>query len=208
MKLYLSSYRVPVPEALFELVGKNPAEIKMALIPNAKDYYAERAWNFKTNQAIEYMKHLGFIVEVVDLRKFDNAQEVKSALQDFDIVWANGGNTFNLLYEMKRSGFDKAIKELLAEGKVYGGESAGALVAGNTVKGSEYADEPEFAEKVTWDGLKLTDHFVLPHVDNTDFGDAIQKAKDEHANDPTMILLNDNQAMIVDDTGVRTLSSD
>lgn len=42
MKLYLSSYRIPTPEDLFKLVGEDPHDISVALIPNAMDYYAER----------------------------------------------------------------------------------------------------------------------------------------------------------------------
>jgi len=56
-----------------------------------------------------------------------------------------GGNTYVLRYEMRRSGFDVIIKDLLAAGIVYGGDSAGALVAGLSIAGVESADEPEFA---------------------------------------------------------------
>lgn len=197
MKLYLSSHRVPNLTALLELTGKPSQDVRLALIPNAKDYYAGKARAFKRRQSREYFEMLGFKVSVIDLTQFDNGEDLKAALSNFDIVWATGGNTFILRYEMRRSGFDEIITSLLDEGAVYGGESAGAIVAGNSLDGVEYADEPDFAEEVIKYGLKLTNHFVLPHVDSADFLEAIDKARQLHINDNSTIELTDTQAMVV-----------
>lgn len=51
MKFYLSSYHIPSPDDLFALVGKEPAETKVGLIANAKDYYATRARAYKVKLA-------------------------------------------------------------------------------------------------------------------------------------------------------------
>lgn len=67
----------------------------------------------------------------------------------------NGGNTFSLRYEMKRSGFEGAIRQLLDDGIVYGGDSARALVAGLSIAGIESVDRPEFAEEIINEGLGL-----------------------------------------------------
>jgi dipeptidase E len=109
-----------------------------------------------------------------------------------------GGNTFCLRYEMRRSGFEDIIKKLLENGLVYGGESAGCLVAGTNLKGVEFADPLEFAEAIIWEGLGLVPHFVLPHVGNEDLGEAIEKAREMHKDDPELITLTDQQAFLVD----------
>lgn len=200
MKLYLSSYRIPTPMDLFDLLRTAPDQVKVALIPNAKDYLADRAWNFKTNEAIEYFKKLGFgQVDVVDLRKYKQTSILESKLADYDLVWANGGNTFCLLYEMKRIGFGPIMKKLLDNGVVFGGESAGALVAGTTIKGSEAADEPGFSEEVHWDALKLTNHILIPHVDNKMFEESLKPMIDMYKDkdDNTVVLLKDNQALVI-----------
>lgn len=173
MKLYLSSYRVPTPEDLRALVGKSPADTKLAFIPNAQDYYAERARAFKVGGIAGYFNELGYKPDIVDLRDFDEPEILRQRLAAFDLVWVLGGNTFNLLYEMKRSGFSDIINELVEGGLVYAGESAGAVVAGTDVRGIELADEPGYAEEVTAEGLKLLPHFILPHIDNDEYAEAM-----------------------------------
>lgn len=197
MKLYLSSYRIPTPNDLSRLLQKELSEVTVALIPNAKDYYVERARNFKVNDLVQYMEKLGLKVDVIDLRQFNDPNSLKEKLSKYDLVWAMGGNTYMLRYEMKRSGFDQVIKGLLDSGIVYGGDSAGALVACASIAGVETADEPEFAEEVILDGLNLMPAIVLPHVDNPEFADVLPIFRNVH-HDKRIIELKDSQAVVVD----------
>lgn len=198
MKLFLTSYRVPAPEALFKLIGKEPAEVSIAIIPNAGDYYAERPRQIKFQDKVDYFKELGVLnVKVVDLQKYDSESELKKEFDGVDLIWASGGNTFMLRQQMKRSGFDDVIHGLLDSGVVYGGESAGALVAGNSLKGVEHADDPRFIEEEIVDGLSLINNYVLPHVGSPMFGDSIDKALADHKDDDTLIQLTDEQALLV-----------
>lgn len=197
MKLYLSSYRVPTPSDLFALIGKRPDQTKVAIIPNAKDYYAEKPRAMKTQDVVDYFSELGVSAEVVDLNDYSNPNVLKEKLKTYDLVWVNGGNTFMLRHQLRRSGFEKVIAELIESGVVYGGESAGALVAGNSLKGIEDADEARFADELIWDGLALVDKFVLPHVGNSPYGAGIDKAREAHSDDPTLVELTDTQAYVV-----------
>ena len=197
MKLYLSSYRIPVLEALTSLIGKEPKETKVALISNAKDYYVERPRTCTINKTLGYFDALGFQTSNIDLRDYTSSEMLVRNLQGYDLIWASGGNTFMLRHEMKRSGFDQAIRELLDAGKVYGGESAGAIVAGKSLHGIEYADEKEFAEEIIWDGIGLVDSFVLPHVGSADFATAVEEARAIHLNKLDIVELTDSQAYIV-----------
>lgn len=195
MKLYLSSIRIPAPQELSKLIGKQLTDVKVALIPNAKDYYTKRPKDFTVNDLVEYMKDMGLKVDVVDLRDYNKADNLKDKLADYDLIWAMGGNTFMLRYEMKRSGFDAIIRDLLDEGIAYGGDSAGALVAGTSIAGIEAADEPAFAEEVIEDGLNLVPFVVMPHIDNPEFADVMPVVKKLHKN---MIELKDSEAVIFD----------
>lgn len=197
MKLYLGSYRVPTPQDLIELVGKPAKQIKVALIPNAKDYYAKRARDYKNNQLVEYFKNLGLHADIVDLADFEQAT-LKEKLQNYDVVWAVGGNTFCLRHQMKRSGFEDIIQELLEAGIVYGGDSAGAVVVGPTLKGTETADIPEFSEEIIWEGLGLTDKIIIPHADNIQFVDDLKPMLEMYKDNPNTVVLNDNQAYVID----------
>jgi dipeptidase E len=194
----LTSYRIPSPNALFNLLEKKPGNIRTAVIPNAKDYYAERARNFKIGETNQYLSNLGFQPETVDLREYRDSEKLKQALESFDFIWVSGGNTFCLRHEMKESGFEKIIKSVLAKGVVYGGESAGALVAGSSLKGIESADEPAFAESVIDNGLKLVPFYILPHAGNAMFEQSNMEVREQHANDPNLIELTDSEALVID----------
>lgn len=203
MKLYLSSIGIPAPEALTALLGKPFSKTTVALIPNAKDYYSKRAWDFTINSRIEYMKDLGFNIEVVDLKDYTESA-LKNKLSNYDLIWAMGGNTFMLRYEMKRSGFDEIIQDSLNQGVVYGGDSAGALVAGLSINGIEAADEPGFAEEVIESGMGIVPFSILPHADNPEFSEVVPTFKELHQ-DEEIIELNDSQAVIFEDGAYRII---
>ena len=171
----------------------------MAIIVNAKDFKKDTAEReFKLNNLKDYLEDFGFKATFVDLKNYLNAKEVEAALRNYDLIWAAGGNTFVLLHEMVRSGFDKAIKFLLADDIVYGGESAGAVVAGISLKGIELADDPDEAKGVIWEGLGLVERIIVPpHADNVEFQDNVAKIKALHRSSKKLIILNDNQALVI-----------
>lgn len=206
MKLYLSSVRIPSPDDLAALLGKSLNATSVALIPNSKDCFVERARNYLVNDIVTYMKQLGLNVEIIDLREYDDVKELEQKLASRDLIWAMGGNTFSLRYEMKRSGFDKIIRPLVDGGVVYGGDSAGALVAGLSIAGIESADRPEFAEEIIEDGLGLVPFFVLPHVDGPSYANVVPVFRELHK-DGNILELKDSQAAIFDGDSCRIVNT-
>ena len=208
MKLYLSSKSIASPDELAKLVGKNLDSISVALIPNSKDFLAERARNFLINEFMTFMQQLGLNVEIVDLREYSDVNKLKEKLAGYDLVWAMGGNTFNLRYEMRRSGFESIIRELLEVGVVYGGDSAGATVAGISLQGIEFADKPQFAEEIITEGLNLVPYFFLPHVDSPAYAHIVPAFDDLHKGSENIIKLKDSQAFIADGDSHRLINPD
>lgn len=206
MKLYLSSVRIPSPDELAALLGKPLDTVSVALIPNSKDCFVERARNYLVNDFVVYMERVGLTVEVVDLRDYNDAETLKQKLANYDLIWAMGGNTFSLRYEMKRSGFETIIRQLVDEGIVYGGDSAGALVVGLSIAGIESADRPEFAEEVVEDGLKLIPFCVLPHADSLGYAKVVSVFKGLHQ-DNEVIEIRDSQAVIFDGDSRRIVNA-
>lgn len=202
MKLYLSSIEIPTPDDLAELLGKPLNETSVAVIPNAQDYYSDRARAYKNKIFAETLSSLGMKTETVDLRGYDDEEKLLEKLKAFDLIWARGGNTFCLRYEMRRSGFETIIRDLLKAGVIYGGDSAGALVAGPAINGIESADIPEFAEEVINEGLGLVPYIVLPHIDNPEFTEAVGTVLALH-DENEIIKLKDNQAVIFTDDKYR-----
>lgn len=80
-----------------------------------------------------------------------------------------GGNTFILRRAMQQSGFDEIITQLVQAAEfVYGGFSAGAVVAGASLDGIQLDDDPVtvplgYSPKVIWEGLGLCNFMVVPH---------------------------------------------
>jgi dipeptidase E len=136
-------------------------------------------------------------VTVVDLLDYaGKPDELREVLREFDVVWARGGNTFCLREVMQASGFDTIIADVVQSGVVFAGDSAGACVAGTDLHGAELADDPEFAEKIVWDGLNLTPHYLLPHADNEEMSDFSEQMIADRGKDPETVILNDNQAWV------------
>lgn len=197
MKLYLSSYRIPTPDELFALLGKSPVDCKVAIIPNAKDYKLPEERAASLDELIYDLAKFGFKTEVVDLRDYEEAETLHEALKGADVIWAAGGNTFVLRAEMHRSGFDQIVRQLLEGGVVYCGESAGAIVAGPTLEGSEIGDDPGHADEVIKEGLGLTDKIIVPHADSPEFIEYINHMKQQYAGDSRVVYLNDDQALVI-----------
>lgn len=201
MKLYLSSYRIPNAASLLKLVGKEPRDIKVAIIPNAKDYYSDFVKSLKNKELLKDLELIGLTnCETLDLNKFSasKSDELRNKLKEFDLIWVNGGNTFCLRYAMQKSGFDGIITDVLDEGVVYGGESAGAIVAGDTMHGAEFADQPEFTEEQIYDGLNLVESFIVPHTDSPKYAEVKAQIIDTQKDHPSVVQLKDSEALVVD----------
>lgn len=198
MKLYLSSYRVPTPEDLFGLLDKPAIECRAAIIPNAKDYKLPEERAASLDDLIVYISGWGIICDVIDLREYDDdAASLEQTLSGYDLVWAAGGNTFILREEMRRSGFEAAIQPILEGGVTYVGESAGAIVAGASLEGSEVADDIELVDEVIHEGLGFVDRIVVPHADSPDFVEYVNTMKKRFKDNSQVLFINDDQAFVV-----------
>jgi hypothetical protein len=199
MRLYLSSCTVPAPDQLFALIGKEPAETNIALIPNALDCYIRRIRMLRITEAREMFRSLGVEKRpaVISLKHFADPRlkdHQYLALKHYDLIWVLGGNTFMLRDAMAQTGFDDILRRLLNEDAVvYGGASAGAVVAGASLRHIAALDKPEFAEYIVWDGLKLLDKTILPHADTPAFAKTVAKLTQERDD---VIFLGDRQVLI------------
>ena len=174
MRLYLSSYRLgDSAGALLALVGNGA---RAAIVSNALDYVpaaTRAAYRAEISDPIADFAALGIYAQDLDLKEyFGDPDRLENALRGVDLVWAMGGNTFILRRAMAQSGFDTVITELLArDAIVYGGFSAGAVVASPSLNGIELMDDPNeipagYDPAVVWDGLGLVDYAIVPHFDS------------------------------------------
>lgn len=171
MRLYLSSYRVgDRAGSLLALLGSGK---RAAVIENALDHVSPGAREIYRNEAYDpytELASLGIAGTPFDLRQyFGHPDALQEALAAFDLVWVVGGNAFVLRRAMKASGFDDVIVRMLDNDEiVYGGFSAGAVVAAPSLSGIHLMDDPDavpagYDPEPVWDGLGLIDHAIVPH---------------------------------------------
>lgn len=209
MKLFLSSMAISKEQsdAFARLVGKKPKDIRLALIENAADVYGADSidWVIENREAI---KARGYKVELVDLREYKGRQlDLRTKLASKDVVWLGGGNTFYLRWILKDVGADNIIKELVQNGMIYGGGSAGAIVAGPTLKFFENADDPKESPEVIVEGLNLTKKVVVPHIRNKDYGGIVCSiSKSLQRDGYETIEITDEQVAVIDGNNIQILS--
>ena len=200
MKLFLSSQAISKEQAphLTELVGKPAGSIRLAAIENAADVEAgPKPWLLRNRQMIE--SH-GFDVKYVDLRHYaSDIESLQRTLTDRDVLWFGGGNTFYLRWLIHDLGIENILRNFIEGEKVYGGGSAGSIIAGPTLKHFEAADDIRESPEVLWGGLALTDKVILPHMDNAKYASLMREIDDKlQADGYQTVPLTDMQALVVD----------
>ena len=172
MTVYLSSFMIgDHVDRLLALAGGPGA--RMAVITNALDYISfedQLAYCREAQDLDEYFAGFGFDPSLIDLRYYFGRREaLRAMLLRHRIVWAVGGNAFLLRRAMRDSGFDLLIGELLEAGVIYAGWSAGACVAGDSLRAVGQMDATNVSASgyttsdIIWEGLGLVPFTVLPH---------------------------------------------
>ncbi len=200
MKLFLASIAAETLEYLEEILPKKPKECKVIFIPTAADPYEDKSFVEKDRKKLV---ELGYNIEDFDIKNKDENKLLKK-FNDIDAIFVAGGNSFYLLEKMQESGFDKIIKDLIGEGMVYVGSSAGAVVVGPSIEPIKSLDDPSKALNLkSFTGLNLVDFVPLPHFDNEKYGPICKKAMEEYKDKFKILPIKDQQAAIVEDNSVR-----
>lgn len=154
------------------------------------------------------LEDLGIIVKELDVAT-ETLEEITATLKKNDFIYVTGGNTFFLLQELKRSGADKLILEEIAKGKLYIGESAGAVIMSPNISYIQSMDSVKKATNLTnYDALNLVDFYMLPHYNNAPFKEVTQKIVANYAGKPTMRPISNQEAIFVRDKEVSIKSLD
>ena len=179
------------------MLTKSPPDTRVIFIPTAADPYPDK-WFIEADK--KQWQELGFNILELDL-KGKKERELRNLLKGFDIVYIAGGNTFYLLEKVLESGFDVVIKELLENGVIYAGGSAGAIIAGPTIEPIRVFDDLKAAPNLkSYAGLGLVDFIVLPHYsrDKLHNRQHDQIIKEWNKKGYMLIPLTNDQAIVVE----------
>ena len=163
MRLFLSSWRLDKrAQALTQLVG---AGVRTAVVLNALDNLSDFPRAERLEEERRVLEMLDLPAFELDLRAyFGEHAALRTALHGVGLIWVTGGNVFVLREAIRRSGLEDFIGERLrSEALAYGGYSAGACVAGPTLRGLEIVDDATAVNEPIWEGLGLVKCSIAPH---------------------------------------------
>jgi dipeptidase E len=194
MKLFLSSAGIKpeTKESFLKLLGKNPKEMTVAFIPTACDPEPDKSY---VQWTIDQIEEVGLKCFTVDL-KGENENSLKKKLEKADIICVNGGNTFYLLDQVKKSGFDKIIRSLLNKGKIYFGVSAGSYIACSTIEAAKWKKlgDPDVVGSNDLSSIRLCNFLIVAHYSEKYYDDVERGATTTKY---PVVALTDQQAVIV-----------
>lgn len=198
-KIFLASSFKDVAE-LFVKFENNLHGKTVTFIPTAS--LVEKV-TFYVNAGRKALEKLGLIVDILEISTA-TSDEIAAKIKGNDFIYVTGGNTFFLLQELKRTGADKLIIEEVAAGKLYIGESAGAMV---TTANTEYAKVMDQVAKASdlasFDALGLVDFYPIPHYNNAPFKKIAQKIVDDYSSVLNLSPISNHEAILVENDNVR-----
>jgi dipeptidase E len=202
MKLLLTSAGLShkvIGRALQQLVGRPASETTVAFITTAA--HAEGGnQHWVIRQLVDLWQYGFSWIDIVDPSA--DGVDWRSRLAEVDVLYLTGGNTFHLLDQVRKTGFDNWLRENI-EKKVYVGGSASTILMTPTiaVAGLEPGDEnlPGLTDLT---GLGYVDFEIEPHC-NVARLEAVKAYADTTANpiyaidDTTAIQVVDGKVTVV-----------
>lgn len=157
--LFLASYFAFASDLLLPILPKKPNELRLAFIPTAADPYKIKPWFYGDKMKLKLM---GFNMNDVDIKN-KTKEQLTIELQDIDVIFVSGGNTYYLLEKAQESGFLEVAKTLVERGVIYIGSSAGSALACTTIEHIEDFDDKSITHLTSFEGLGYTKKLILPH---------------------------------------------
>ncbi|MEE6031994.1 peptidase E [Avibacterium paragallinarum] len=179
-----------LPEFIENLSGKHITFIPTASLPETVKFYVADG-----KRALEKM---GVIVDELEISRA-TPNEIKEKLTHNDGIYITGGNTFFLLQTLKQTGADKLIIEHIQQGKLYIGESAGAIVLSPNISYILDMDDPSKAPELnSYHGLNSIDFYPLPHYGEMPFAQIVDNIICNYKDKLTLYPINNTQAIMID----------
>ncbi len=211
MKLLLTSCGVTnlsIAKALFELVGKDPAETRICFIPTAMNATTgDKSWFVKDLMNLMNL-NLKFL-DIVDISAVPKNVWLQK-LSEADVIFFSGGNTTHLMRAMKESGFLEELPKFL-ESKVYAGISAGSVACAPDLRMSSSKIKEYYKNEFGYEneeGLNLVDFYFSGHLNHRSFPERTEENYREIAKslDKTLYALDDNSALKIVDNNIEVVS--
>lgn len=198
-KLFLASSFKDVATVLTDFEKNLPGKT-VTFIPTAS--LVEKV-TFYVSSGKRALEKLGLIVDELEISTA-TTDEIRTKLAKNDFIYITGGNTFFLLQELKRTGTDKVIIDEVNAGKLYIGESAGAIITASNIAYVKKMDSIKKAPTLTGEGaLSLVDFCTVPHHTNAPFKKITREIIDCYSKSLNLLPITNKEAILVNGDEVR-----
>ncbi len=196
-KLFLASLFKDVTRLFAAFAGEPLAGKRVAFIPTAA---VPDKLNFHVRYSKKVLSKLGLFVDELEISGASPA-EIAEKTKRSDYIYVGGGNTFYLLQEMNRTGAGEIIRAQIQEGKLFIGESAGAIIAAPDIGYSRAMDKPEAAPVLkSFAGWDLVNFYPVPHYKNFPLKKAADKMIAQYGEKLPLVPFGNSQAILVTGT--------
>ncbi len=193
-KLFLASLFKEVSQMFVDfanenLVGKTVTFIPTAALPDKLDFHIK--------YSKELLSKMGLIVDELEISTATHS-DIVNKLENNDYIYVAGGNTFFLLQEMNKSGAGNLIKTQINAGKLFIGESAGAILLAPDIEYSKDTDNPHVAPQLkTFEALNIIDFYPVPHYKNDPLKEAVEIVISKYSTELPLVPFSNSQAILV-----------
>lgn len=197
MTMFLASSFSDV-EAKFDAYLKQFSYNKsVTFIPTAS--FVEEV-DFYVEEALEVFKRLQFTIDVVDISS-ESPEVIAHMLQKNEVIYISGGNTFYLLEQLYRSGTFEVLIEQIKAGKMYIGESAGAVITSAAIDYISPLDDRSKASSLqSTRGLNVIPYYPLPHYKEEPFAEITTTIVESNQDKKDLIPLKNDEVLLVNGT--------
>ena len=158
--LYGSSYLDHAEEEIRDGLGSIKRLLFVPYALHDRDAYAA--------QARQRFEAMGYVLD-----SLHEAEDQKNAVESAQAIFIGGGNTFRLLRSLYQLELLLPIRRRVEEGMFYMGSSAGAVVAGPTIKTTNDMPivEPPSFDSLALISFQINAHYLDAEPDSTHMGE-------------------------------------
>ena len=199
MRLFLTSQVQYVAKSIGEKLGNDVSLSAVFITTPINDKpHADLNWHY-TNKS--NMEKAGIKFDMYNIAG-KTSEQLKSDLDQYQIMYVEGGNSYYLLQESQKNNFGAYVKKRVEEGMIYIATSAGSVIMGPDIEPVRRDETTPLAPDLKGTkAFNIVNFVIMPHWGNPDRRKLYDEYRIKHIynEDYPYILLTDNQYVEVTD---------
>jgi dipeptidase E len=190
--IILTSAGMRVKDQIFKILAMPPDKVVVAHIITASKSEEDTSYVAIDKEA---MQKAGFNVHDIDITG-KSKNEILELLKNVNVIYMQGGNTFFLMNQIRKTGFDKILEKLIRKGVLYIGVSAGSIVAGKSIESAGWLGDENKVKLKNLKGMNLVDFNIFVHY-KPEYEEIIRQELPDLKQRKKLRILTDDQALVV-----------